>query len=41
MRRDCGVDEITAKPAQARQGALLVRLDEPAVTDNVGDQDRR
>src|SRR6266481_4815429 len=41
MRGDGGVDEITTESPQARQGAVLVRPGESAVTDNVGDQNRR
>ena len=39
MRGDCGIDEIATEAPQARQGAILVRRGESAVTDNVGDQD--
>jgi hypothetical protein len=40
MRGDCGIDQIVAQPPQARQRSLLVRCGEPAVADNIGDQDR-
>ncbi len=36
----CWIDEITAQPPEPRQGALLVGAGEPAVADDVGDQDR-
>jgi hypothetical protein len=38
---DRGVDEIAAQPPQARERALLVGAGEPAVADDIGDQDRR
>ena len=41
MSGDGRVDEIAAEAPQARQCAILVRAGEPAVADNVGDQDRR
>ena len=41
MSGDGRVDQIAAQPAEARQGAVLVRAGEPAVADHVGDQDRR
>src|SRR5208337_2891886 len=40
MRGDGGIDEIAAKPAEPRKRAILIRSREPAVTDDVGDQDR-
>ena len=40
MGGDGGIDEIAMEAPQARQGAILVRRGESAVTDNVGDQDR-
>ena len=39
MRADGGVDQIGAQPPEPRQCAILIRPGEPAVTDNVGDQD--
>ena len=39
MSGDGGVDEVATEAPQARQGAILVRRGESAVTDNVGDQD--
>ena len=39
MRSDGGIDQIATEAPQARQGAILVRCGEPAVPDNVGDQD--
>ena len=41
MNGDDGVDEIAAKGSQARKDAVLVRAREPAVSDDVRDQDRR
>ena len=35
MRGDGGVDQIAAQPPKARQGPILVRASEPAVTDHV------
>jgi hypothetical protein len=43
MRPRCSdgrVNEIAAECPEARQGALFVRAGEPAVTNNVGHQDR-
>ena len=40
MRGDGGIDQIAAQPPQPRQGAILVRAREPAVADDVRDQDR-
>ncbi len=39
MRGDGGIDQIATQAPQPRQGAILVRAGEPAVADNVGDQD--
>jgi hypothetical protein len=39
MRGDGRIYEIGMEATQARQGAILVRPRESAVTDNVGDQD--
>ena len=41
MRGDCGIDQIATQPPEARGGAILVRSGEPAVADDVCDQDRR
>jgi hypothetical protein len=41
MRGDGGVDQIAAQPPQPRQGTILVRAREPAVTDDIRDQNRR
>jgi hypothetical protein len=41
MHRDDGVDEIAAKRSQPRKDTILVRAGEPAISDNVRDQDRR
>ena len=38
---DGRVDQIAAKPAQVRERALLVGADEPAIADDIGNQDRR
>ena len=40
MRGDRGINQIAAQRAQPRQRSLLVGSGEPAVADNVGDQDR-
>jgi hypothetical protein len=39
MRGDSWVDQVAAKPPESRKGGVLVRSHEPAVADNVGDQD--
>ena len=39
--RDGRVDQIAAQRPQPRQGAILVGAGEPAVTDDIRDQDRR
>jgi hypothetical protein len=41
MRGDRGINQIAAQRPQPRKGPLLVRPDQPAITDNIGDQDRR
>ena len=41
MHGDGGIDQIAAQRPQPRQDAILVRAGEPAVADDVGDQDRR
>ncbi len=38
---DGGVDEVAAKTPKTRQRAVLVRPGEPAIADDIGDQDRR
>ena len=40
MRGDRGVDQIVAQPPQPRQRAIFIRSSQPAVADNIGDQDR-
>ena len=40
MRGDRGINQIAAQPPQPRQRSLLVRPGEPAVADDIGDQDR-
>ena len=39
MGGDGGVDQVAAKSPKARKGAVLVSPGEPAVTDDIGDQD--
>ncbi len=41
MGSEGGVDQIAPQAPQARQRAILVRAGEPAVADNVRDQNRR
>ena len=41
MHRDDGVDEIAAKGPQARKDAILVRSREPAIADDIRNQNRR
>jgi hypothetical protein len=41
MGGDGGVDEIAAQAPQTRERSLLVGAGEPAVADDVGDQNRR
>jgi hypothetical protein len=41
MRPDGGIDQIATEAAQARERALFIHSGESAVTDHVGDQDRR
>ena len=36
-----GIDQIAAQRPQPRQRAILVRAGEPAVADDIRDQDRR
>ena len=38
MGGDGGVDEVTAEAPKARKGPVLVGAGEPAVADDVGDQ---
>ena len=38
---DRGLNQIANERAQSRQRSLLVRVCEPAVADDIGDQDRR
>ena len=40
MGGDGGIDQIAAQRPQPRQRTILVRPGEPAVADDVGDQDR-
>jgi hypothetical protein len=40
MGGDGGVDEVAAEAPEARKGPVLVSTGEPAVTDNVSNQDR-
>ena len=40
MRGDRRINQIAAQRSQPRQRSLLVGPGEPAVTDNIGDQDR-
>jgi hypothetical protein len=41
MNRDRGVDEIAAEGSQAREDAILVRSREPAIPDDIRNQNRR
>jgi hypothetical protein len=41
MRGDGGVDQIAVQRPQPRQRSLLVRPGEPAITNDIGDKDRR
>ena len=40
-RGDDGIDEVAAKGSKAREDTVLVGAGEPAVADDVRDQDRR
>jgi hypothetical protein len=40
MDGDGGINQIAMEAPQAHQGAILVRCGEPAITDDIGDQDR-
>ena len=39
MRGDGGIDQIAAQPPQPRERAILIRAREPAIADDIGDQD--
>jgi hypothetical protein len=41
MRGDGGIKEIATPPPQSRKRTVFVRAGEPAVANNVRDQDRR
>ena len=41
VRRDGRIDQIAAQPPKARERPILIRSREPAVADDIGDQDRR
>jgi hypothetical protein len=41
MGVDRGIDQIAAEAPQARERALFVGAGEPAIADEIGDQDRR
>ncbi len=41
MGGDGGVDQVASQAPKAREGAILVRSREPAIADDIGDQDRR
>ena len=41
MHGDGGIDQVAAQRPEPRKSAILVGPGEPAVTDNIGDQDRR
>ena len=41
MHGDGRVDQVAAKRPEPRENAIFVRAGEPAVADDVGDQDRR
>ncbi len=41
VRVDGGIDQVAAQPPEPRQGAILVRSREPAVADDIRNQDRR
>ena len=41
MGGDGGIDKVAAKAPQSRKRPLLVAPGEPAVADDIGDQDRR
>src|SRR5208337_5548554 len=41
MGSDGGIDQIAAQPPEPRQRTILVGTGEPAVSDYIGNQDRR
>jgi len=41
MSRNSRIDQIAAEPPQARKGPILVGAGEPAITDDIRNQDRR
>jgi hypothetical protein len=41
MRVDGGIDQIAAQPPEPRQRAILIRPREPAVANDIPDQNRR
>ncbi len=41
MRGDGRIDEVATEAAKARKGSILVGASQPAVPDDIGDQDRR
>jgi hypothetical protein len=41
VRVDGGIDQIAARPLWPRQGAIFVRPREPALANDIGDQNRR
>jgi hypothetical protein len=41
VRGNGGVDQVAPEPPKARERAILVRSGQPAVADDIGDQDRR
>jgi len=41
MSGDGGIDQIAAQPPEARQGTIFGGAGEPAIADDVGDQNRR
>ena len=40
MSGDGWIDEVAAEPPQARKGPILVGAGEPAITDDIRNQDR-
>ena len=41
MRGDGGIDQVAAQRPKPRKRAILVRAREPAIADDIRDQDRR
>ena len=41
MSGDGGIDEVAAEATKPRKSSVFVAPGEPAVADNIGDQDRR